>query len=322
MTKENIIYEEGVNYFPDMNMLFFTDMHLNSATPSSRIDDYLKSLFEKLEWLFQLAIETNSVIICGGDLFHTPSQPDLVKNRLMALVDKYKVIVFSIIGNHDLLYYNLDFLEKTTLGVMFNSGHIKHLHHIKIGGYKFVAHEFGDAFPVVDRETIIISHCFYATSLSDKLSVSSEDVKNSNAAMVFMGHDHNMYNPVENNGTIVLRPGALSRGSSATENRVRQLSIASVNMKTGKVEYVPCPVVKDFNDVFRIKVEDKPKEVITFDQIEQFIAKLKNTDVRNNPYDILMGMGVSKEVYDCAANYMHNEGLVPESEIDKTFDGT
>jgi DNA repair exonuclease SbcCD nuclease subunit len=225
-----------------MKIFFATDIHLSSTTPSSRLDDYPEAVFTKVEHLCQMVaqVDDGCVLVLGGDLFHKPNQPDWLKNRLIRLLRTYGVTCYSIRGNHDLLYGSNDLVEKTSYDNVVASGAIIDLMESGVvelpggGGWRLVSHDYGESFPAgLDRKSIVVSHSFYNYSLNDRLSISKQDVVDSGAGYVFLGHDHKQYPIVDLEGCYVVRPGALTRGTSATENEERTVSFAILDTVTG-----------------------------------------------------------------------------------------
>ncbi len=302
-----------------MKFVFTTDWHLSSVSPGSRIDDFVEVSFRKVEYVLQRCKELEAVLLLGGDMFMTPTQTDSIKNRLKGLILKYGVRVISIAGNHDLLYYSMDYLDKTSFKSLISPGVIEHLEEyvdntVTIEGINIVAHPFGKPFPEVKEGSIVLSHTFYGVGKGDRLHTSVQEVFTSKAAFACFGHDHNMYAIENSNGTIVVRPGALTRGTSHTENRVRQVSFAVLDTAEHSVVYEPIPFAMKFEEVFKEKydvtVEHTP---VTFDEIQKFIEELRNAKMEVSPFDILHNMGKPDKVIERATGYLNAVGLIQTS---------
>lgn len=111
---------------PERNMsklIFVGDPHFRAKGSKYRIDDYYQVQFDKLNQILQLG-EQKQVegIIFLGDIFHTPREPHELVRDLIATFKKYKVKCYAIVGNHDLVGYNLDTLNSSPLGVLIESG--------------------------------------------------------------------------------------------------------------------------------------------------------------------------------------------------------
>jgi DNA repair exonuclease SbcCD nuclease subunit len=302
-----------------MNFIFATDIHLSSINPGSRIDDYPEAALKKIKYLLQRCKEEGAVLLLGGDLFMTPTQPDYIKNGFKQLILDSKVHVISIIGNHDILWYSEEYLDKTSFRSLVSPGVMTYLGDmvddtLTIGGWDIKMHKFGKDFPDVQKEnTIIISHAFYGKDKEEKLNVSKQDVYRSKAKIVCFGHDHNQYDLEENNGTFVVRPGALTRGTSHTENKTREVGFALIHITEDNnviVNYEKIPFALKFEEVFREKYEvSVEKKVVSFDEIQQFIDNLRTAKIDINPYDILLNLGKGEKVVKKATYYLEAVGL-------------
>lgn len=299
--------------------IFCTDIHLSSINPGSRIDNYTDAVFNKIEYLFKRCKEENAILLLGGDLFMTPTMPDYIKNRLKTIILQSKIRVLSIVGNHDLLYYNEEYIDRTSFQSLVSPGVIEYLgdfvnNTVTVDDWNIVGHIFGKPFPEVTNEkSIILSHSFYDYKKEgEKLLVTRDEVNKSNAWVVCFGHDHNQYPVENNNNTLVVRPGALTRGTSHTENRIRQVGFAVITVDKDKVDlkYETIPFALKFEEVFRQNYEvTREHKVTSFDEIQKFIDDLRSTKIEINAYDILLGMNKSDKIVKRCTNYMEAVGL-------------
>jgi len=301
-----------------MKFVFITDPHLSSVSPSSRLDNFVETSFAKVEEVLQVCVQLGANLLMGGDLFATPTQPDFIKNRLKELLLQYGITMIGIPGNHDLLYYSTDYIDKTSYKALVSPQVAIDLNAfpegIMVGGVKIVPHIFGEPFPVVEEpNSIILSHCFYAQGTEEKLSVTKQDVYKSGAKFVCFGHDHNQYPIADIGGTFVVRPGALTRGTSHTENRVRVPSYAVIDTNKGVVEYRHLSNVLDFKEAFREKYDvERERTPVTFDDIQRFIDEFRNAKSETNPYDILLSMKKPENIVKRSVEFMEKVGLIKQ----------
>ena len=79
------------------------DLHLNSSTPKSRVDDYPTTCINKLETLRLHLLKNGCTdLILLGDIFHKPSQPVKFLNRVLREFLLFKssgIKVRAIAGN-------------------------------------------------------------------------------------------------------------------------------------------------------------------------------------------------------------------------------
>ena len=109
-----------------INLVWRTDVHLSDRSPSSRLDNWADSVFEKLGQVRDLAREVKAnAIIDGGDFFHVKApgrnSHELVR-RTLEHHSTYPCPVYCTPGNHDSVYGDYSFLPQQPLGVLFASG--------------------------------------------------------------------------------------------------------------------------------------------------------------------------------------------------------
>ena len=73
-----------------------SDLHFMLRNPSSRKDSY-EACFQKFEFILNQC----DTLILLGDVFDKATE-DIVKNRILTLLNAYKKKVYVIPGNHDI----------------------------------------------------------------------------------------------------------------------------------------------------------------------------------------------------------------------------
>lgn len=97
--------------------IYLTDPHLSNRAPSSRIDDYNETILSKIEFAFKYCKANDiTIVICGGDLFHSYNIKNRIALRFVDLVKQYKLLFFYCYGNHDIQGNNHNFVDDTALG--------------------------------------------------------------------------------------------------------------------------------------------------------------------------------------------------------------
>lgn len=109
-----------------INLIWRTDAHLADHPPQSRVDDWATTILSKLKQVGQIAGEERAtVVLDGGDLFHvkSPSRTshELIQ-RVTAVHHQYPCPVLGNVGNHDVKYGEVHYLNEAPLGVLFKSG--------------------------------------------------------------------------------------------------------------------------------------------------------------------------------------------------------
>jgi predicted phosphodiesterase len=254
------------------------DTHFSSTAPASRRDDYASSLEEKYLQIPKLSPANYYVLL--GDVFHKPANTQKFLSRVAVMennarrIDKHET--FAVVGNHDVQYDSSVYLYKSSLGVYFNTGFIKDLrdHYIYLNNKKIALS--GIWFDEGIREVpeadlnILFSHKFYEHSAIKHrdFTFTEEDLVKSGADLIFLGHDHNKYEAVQNKYFSLFRCGSFSRGTSHFHQLNREVSFYRLEIIEDNGELL--------TDVKRINVESKdPKEVFT-----EEAATKDRTDIR------------------------------------------
>jgi len=268
---------------------FTADLHLSSATPSSRKDDFPETMLGKLHQLRDFAGEYSlDAFIFGGDIWHKSSVPAYYVNQIMNTLHTFPCPLFTNLGNHDILFNRIDTLPRTPLGTLIAGRSLGWLgridvwggdqHFLSIQSYDF-EHGFVPRSDYPDRSvyplSIALIHCFLGEDKSftgtQKDYVTHEELLNSGFNWIFAGHDHveEMKDQVfPDTGEVyhTLSPGSLSRGTKHMYNRVRDVCFYVVD----------CDFSRPINPIDqRIKVTRHPLEVEPAEDIynEQKIAR-------------------------------------------------
>jgi len=109
-----------------VTLVFRTDVHVADRSPASWKGDYAAEVLSSLEQIGELARRAEAdAVLDGGDFFHVKAASKNSHGTMRQVIEihkKYPCPVFSIEGNHDLQYNNLETLEKQPLGVLFAAG--------------------------------------------------------------------------------------------------------------------------------------------------------------------------------------------------------
>lgn len=241
-----------------MKIMFIGDLHLDSQTPVSRLDNYRELTIKKLLSLLELAIKHNvNTIITPGDFFDKYDQPIPYLNSTMTVFSKYHeagISMYSVIGNHDLPYNNLEYFDTTPLSLMFKSGLVKYIgaketiDNVDIYGIDFTEAHLVDNIKLNPANySILVAH--YATDNT----VAGDSIPREKLAKfntVLLGHDHNYY-PISDN---ILRPGSFTRRTKEQYNLKRDIIVYLLDTETAKVKELVLPGVQKAEQVFKNEV--------------------------------------------------------------------
>lgn len=295
------------------------DVHILERSPRYRKDDYLNSILNKLEYVFQ----NSDIILFLGDLFDHPTISYKAFHRFVSLLKTYYVQgkqFYSIVGNHDIQNYNLSKLKESTLGLIFSIGLIKPLTRISINGVIFDGMTLGNK--VIEQETfqlnnpsVLLGHYFYNNSLDPEYSITDDQIVNMNYDYLFLGHDHKPYVTKSIGKTKLHRGGSICRNTIDDFNFKRVPSFYRFNIKTNSefnvdfLEIENSLSTKDIYipEVFKTNITKINKEYLT--DISTILKSFnKNVNVNSNKISsILLSLNVPDDVYHCIENkYLEN----------------
>lgn len=219
----------------DEGIAFVLDIHADSQSPSSRVDDIRVTLSDKLNDILNSCVKRNvRYVFFAGDIFNRVACPHETVNMLGSIFLKFKsrgMELFSILGNHDIVRNNLDAMEKSPIQTLFSFGVLTHISlsnfvvinkDIKITPVDYT--EYPIEADKSYKKNILLAHMFYKTSelIADaKHNLSEKDVGKLGYDMMVLGHDHCEYPVVKQGKTYIHRFGSVLRGSSHDYNFTR-----------------------------------------------------------------------------------------------------
>lgn len=258
--------------------VFITDLHLTSSS-RVRTGDVVEDLAAKLQFVADYCNHNACALLIGGDLFDKPSVPDFVKSRIAPILMSIEKGVYSIPGNHDLLYSNSEFTYKTSYFVWVS-------HKVITDVYEDI--DFGDVvlssqLPLTDKgkPQIVLRHGFLNKE-DGPWTVMFDQLITSDPTYVLLGHDHVVYDPVSITEKVkVFRPGSFLRGIRNDESN-RQPCLLHIRVRDGKLQnkLVPIPC-RDAYEIFRTKEQSvsKSEQHHTYDVIIDQIRNAQKSDL-------------------------------------------
>ncbi len=320
---------------------FVGDLHLDSTTPSSRVDDYADSSIAKLNALKNTClIRDIKVVILLGDVFNKHDQSNTYINKVLKVFQAMKkegILVYSIVGNHDLSFERMDTMDRSPLQMLFTSGLIKHLTHEVIGNDTLQVHLFGldypdNPIPVSEQPehglvNVLCTHRFYNYAFNDPHNLSSQDCLTLGYQLYAMGHDHIQYDVEKCQAFWVIRPGSFMRTSSHRYNLERQILIDVIEFKgtSDNVQLISTREViqsKPANEVFSTSVYQRGEESsITdelntlHDRVSELLNKMGNSgSTHQDVFKVLDEICYEPEVKACIETYLQLGGYTRNEE--------
>jgi len=222
-----------------MKIAIVGDPHIATGF-RARVDDYLRTVLKKIKDI----AEENDAVIFLGDVFDTSSMPTYVFNYTYKALEPYKGMLHTILGNHDMFHRNLKSLNKTTIGSLDLTKVVEvHTKPFKIGGVEFVPVMTDEEFTSIPRDEentkVLLCHKYYEMMVCPEESLDSSELIDLNYKYVFMGHDHQPYEPIDFGSTMLFRPGSLTRTTVDDYNKDRQIRYYQIDTENMNVQEKP-----------------------------------------------------------------------------------
>lgn len=267
-----------------MKIAIVGDPHISMGF-RSRTDDYLHTVLNKITRI----ADANDVVIFLGDVFDASSMPTYVFNETYKALRPYQNKLLTILGNHDLFHRNLKALNKTTIGSLNLVGALSIMTSpFIIDGYTFVPvmtdTELDDIPEAKSDKEVLLCHKYFEMALCPEESLTQQELEVLQYKYVFMGHDHQYYQPVAMGQCRLYRPGSLTRTTTDLYNKDREILYYVLDTQTGEIEKVVLdvePSEKVFLPNSFVKKDDKKKDLTNTLSISKLLAKFDKQQLSN-----------------------------------------
>ena len=216
---------------------FVSDLHLDSATPPSRIDDLQETALNKTEDILKKCIDRNVKVVCWeGDVINRVGVPFAPINAFMEVLIKFRdagIKNYSICGNHDIMRNSMDYLYRSPLQTFFASGLMTHIHldnKLLINNSLLITPvDYTEYPPEVDSDStytnLLLCHMFINANefmADSKHNLRTEDILQLGYDVIVAGHDHEEYPTMNIGKTLIYRHGSVLRGTAHDYNFTRE----------------------------------------------------------------------------------------------------
>ena len=277
-------------------IMFVGDIHLTGVAPASRKEtneQYRQTQLDKLSAI-KLACEHQGIqnVIILGDVFNNNSSiSNYFETEIWSKFLEFKELginVYTIIGNHDMIFQNDNEFKGSYLYKAFLAGIIKHLDNITIDGVYIKGFDYNKEVTQCEeycKYSICVAHSFYENELYGGVGNSNlteyKCIDSSFNAFV-LGHDHTHYDDLHTGKFSVIRPGSLMRGTSKTCNLYRRVYVSMFN--TSDLSWSSIEIqTKPGEEVFKEKVFVEKSMDLNLDKLLESFTYSKDMGL----YDII-----------------------------------
>lgn len=269
-------------------LLLIGDPHVMATPPGHRLDDYRRTIGDKLRFCLDLARDRKALPIILGDLFHVPrDNPNALLVDLIELFRPHQPWV--LVGNHD--KYEARLTRDVSLAVLDAAGVIRLLDQpgpvteLAIAGRRVLlgaAPDWTEIPTAVDRNgcdwVIWVSH--HNLSFPDYEAGRVKLREISGIDLVVNGHIHTPKPPQQRGRTLWLNPGSIVRISRSRITRALTPVVTLWTPAGPALESIEVPH-RPFDEVFPPLAEDEGESGSAADQ-SLFIKGLENLSLRRS----------------------------------------
>lgn len=297
-------------------LVWGTDPHLSDKAPVSRTDDWASTVIGKIDEMGELCEKHDAdAAVFGGDIFNIKSpdaNPHRLVIRLTKSIRKFPCESFSCVGNHDLKWSDMKFLNEAPLEELFASETFKRLYgphehiigdspRVKLTGIEYHGKQYDlDKFRFLKKGEadylVCVAHCL--ASKSGGSMFEREDVikyqdlldLNPEVDVWLFGHWHEdqgitrIDDSKTGPGKWVVNVGSMTRGSLSLDNLERKPKCVVANFSDQEISFLEIllkiqPPEKVFDLERRVAVEAREKVMNTFvDKLEEALGGEHTTD--------------------------------------------
>jgi DNA repair exonuclease SbcCD nuclease subunit len=329
-----------------MKFMTFTDVHISSVNPQSRVGSYLDDILSKLDQIGRAGKKLGvDFFILAGDLFNLKypmRNPHSLNKILIDLFNGFGAPVYATEGNHDLRNDSYKTLNEQPLSVMYSSGALVQLRNetvqdgdlrVALRGFPFEENPDLASFPRrpdgVDLSVAVL-HLYSSVEggryHSSKM-FSYKEIAQLGDDVYVMGHLHvdQGVTTIQHEGrqATFVNVGAVSRGSLDDDNISRTPRVCLVELAknaAGMPTVNATPVrlrVKPASEVFDLESRDKQQK--RMEEAEAFVERLRAEDRDQDALERIdseiSSMDLDKAVLDSVTHYLTEADLVLKGEV-------
>ena len=139
-----------------MKILAAADLHLTSACPVNRIDNYEETALRKFDQILSIARQHDAVLTVSGDFWDTTKMskiPYELTNKVIQMLRMTKVRMLACHGQHDMAYHNPN-LQSSPYYTLLVAGamEIPGPMGISIGNVRFFGSGWGQDIPMPEEK--------------------------------------------------------------------------------------------------------------------------------------------------------------------------
>ena len=308
-----------------MKILYFTDTHIRGTTPKNRKDDYLNTLENKFLEILEIIQEKKvDFVIHGGDLFDRPDISVSVVSKFAEILNRIKVPIYMVSGNHDIYGHNPLTVNRTMVGLLDNLGIINIIDNmgkvilekenikVQLTGQPYIYNidnPNNREYYLVDDVDEGIDYSIHLVHgmLLDRPFIKGipytliDDIKTTKADITLSGHYHSGFKKTIIDGKYFINPGSIVRITNSLREMERQPQVALIDLnETIDINFLPLLTAKSGEEVLdRAEIEKnifQRERLFEFKQTVDDALDFEKMDINDLLIEVSTSEGVSDDV--------------------------
>jgi predicted phosphodiesterase len=247
-----------------MKFLVSSDWHLRTDKPRCRVDDWMTTQRERLEWLVTVINQHSCPMYVAGDIMDSGTANPALENMIISVLKKAEYPIKTIAGNHDVLYHNIKHLEKSSYWVLHQAGVIDHQPDEK---ECVTAFQYGEE--ITNNTGIMMCHRLVFPNTPPpylKNAISAKELLNQYDYDIILSGDNHMAFYTEHNGKVLINGGGLFRQEANEKYKVPKIYL----YEDGVITTIEVPV-----NVEDVQQEYLLEEHARLDRMTAFVERVE-----------------------------------------------
>lgn len=247
-----------------MKYISVSDLHFRDDKPRCRVEkDWFGTQRRKLQWLIEQVNTHKCPLIIAGDLLDSGNVSSLLENMLIEEFNKAEYPIYSIAGNHDMLYHSIKHLKKGSYWVLVQAGAIQHLEeHTPLFDTTITPFQYGETME--NGEGIAICHRLVTRGTPPPYlttAISAEDLLDMyDYDIILSGDFHDAYY-VEKDGKVLVNGGSILRQTADKKYTIPKIFLYD----DGNITEIEVPVnIEDVQQEYLIEEKDRENRINVF----------------------------------------------------------
>lgn len=270
-----------------MKIACLGDLHIRNTSPENRTDDFVGTLFKKLQYVINYCEDNGvQIVLFPGDIFHSPIQSYAILRETLDLLhghDFAKLKYYACYGQHDLLFHSKK-NKNVALNILESGKAVQIINEpVFWNGVNIYSSHYGEEIPEIKTDGINILIIHRMIIAEKKLWFKQEEYTKSSSLLrkhkfdlIVSGDNHNTFQDIYRNRYLV-NAGSLMRSNIDQDKHKPCFFIYDTEQPQNKVKKIEIPI-EPFHKVFKEK-EEKIKEMEFNDKFTTELLASEDIDI-------------------------------------------